>query len=341
MRHLRHVAVLVGGLAGSSIGAAVTAAGCSSNGSTSSEQDSGPDVTTDAHPDVQQSDVQADVPTQDVQTVDVVEAGTSDADAGDPIGAFLVAQATALCAKLEACCAKELPGATIDGGACIASVIPYGYSGTATGTGQAQSTGKLAFDSTKASACLSEINAIDCTGNIITTQQEQQIISNCSGAITGTKTAGASCFVPIECSPGMFCDTPSDGGAGQCAPLRGDGGSCGDFGDMPAVPDYALSNYACSYKGLGDTQFRCDNADPVTGLPYPGGPAVWVCRPDSPEGGPCNKSVDCTTGICDPGAPGYPYNPPDGAAQTTGNVYKCATSAPFVYLNNCRALTGQ
>jgi hypothetical protein len=346
MKHLRHVAILAAGLAGTSIAAAVTAAGCSSNGSTA-QQDSGSDVTSDAHPDVQQNDVQAqDVQSQDVKASDVLDAGAPDGDAQDPISAFQVQLATTFCAKAQACCTSLMPaGTTWDTAKCINVNVGVGYQASLLGVGPvlgSDASAELHYDPAKAQACLADLNAIDCSANVVTTAQQKQLYADCFAAVTGSLASGATCTQAVECGAGLFCDTAGDGGPaiGTCQPLRADGGPCGDFGDIPlGTPlhyDYTKGEEACSYRRTGTSGLRCDNADPTTGADYDGGPAVWVCRPQFPEGGSCNLKQDCQSLLCDPGTPGYEYDPPDGGPVSPGGtVFQCSNSMPFEYKNDC------
>jgi hypothetical protein len=299
--------------------------------------------------DVQGNDVLGDV-VADVQTHDVVDAGGPDVDSSAAIPPFLTSLATAFCAKVKACCANEMPtGTTFDTNGCIAVNTPVGYQGTALGMADIQEAGvPLKFDPAKAAACLADINAIDCTANALTTAQQIAILTDCTDAISGEYSAGTPCVASIECGSGMFCKTPApgtlgpDGGpvAGTCTALRGAGGPCGDFGDIsqggPNGYDYGLSEEACSYRRTGNTQLACYNYLLDGTGDIDGGPAAWTCQPAGQATALCNVNQDCTTMLCDPGAPGYPYYGADGGLVAAGGTnFKCANSMPFAYPNAC------
>jgi hypothetical protein len=176
----------------------------------------------------------------------------------------------------------------------------------------------------------------------MTSQQHIAIITDCTAAVTGNFAAGTTCSDSIECASGQFCNTAFDSGVGKCAPLRGDGGACGDFGDIPTTAcatsqlcDYGLSEEACSYRRTGNTGLRCNNADPSTGGPIDGGPAAWTCMPAGGLDAGCNYNQDCTSTLCDPGPPGFPYVATDGAVVTGGTTYLCVNSITFAYANGC------
>jgi hypothetical protein len=333
MRNLRNVLVVLGTVAGGTGAFAVSAVGCSSSSHESS--DSGPDVTTDSHFDVQidtSPEAQADA------QGDVVDSGQPDVDSGAAIPPFLTEVATAFCAKLEACCKTNIDSGTFDTASCIAINTPVGYEGTALGAAALLEAGVLTYDPTKAAACLNDINAIDCTGDLITAQQQNAILTDCTAAVYGSLGSGAPCTEAIECASGLFCDLPLDGGVtGACAPLRGDGGACGNFGDIVVNYDFGQSEEACSYRRTGNTGLRCNNEDPNTGNDIDGGPAAWTCEPAGAVGAGCNFNQDCTTQLCDPGAPGYPYIEPDGSIVAGGVTYTCSNSIPFTYYNSCLA----
>ena len=333
MRNLRRVLVVLGGVVGCASTGAVAEVGCGGDDTHALPIEAGSDVTT-------MDTFRPDVQVNETSTQDVVDSGVADVDAAVAIPPFLTEVATAFCNKVAACCAAQLPdGAAFDSAACIAVNTGVGYQGTALGAGVLLGAGTLSYDSAKAAACLNDINAIDCTGNVITTTQQKTILTDCTAAVFGTFAAGATCTESVECAAGMFCATASDGGpaVGTCVPLRGDGGACGDFGDIPLETDYGLSEEACSYRRTGNTGLRCDNADPNTGAVYDGGPAVWTCKPAADIDGGCNFDQDCTSGLCDPGPPGYPFVEPEGGVVAGGVKYLCAGSVPFAYPNACLA----
>jgi hypothetical protein len=255
-------------------------------------------------------------------------------DAG-PIPAFLTQVTATLCTKLQTCCAGPLEGGTFNMAQCTASLAATGYAGMNFGAAYALEAGVLTYDPARAASCLTDINAIDCTSNVITSAQQQAILTDCVAAVQGSLSGDAGCLYSVECAPGTFCATPpTAGGPGTCVPLRGDGGACGNFGSLANTYDYGLGEEACSFRRTGNTGLFCYQRDLTTGMDIDGGPAAWSCTPANAVGTGCNVDQECASGLCDPGPPGFGYTYPDGSV-TFGMVYQCAASTPFTYLNTC------
>jgi hypothetical protein len=295
----------------------------------------GADSTVDAPPDSPPPvDSQSPETGGDSGTDAPPDTGVPDVEAGSPIPAFLNQVTSTLCTKLQTCCAGPLEGGTFNMSLCTTSLTATGYEGMNVGAAYALEAGVLTYDPARAAACVNDINAIDCVSNVITSAQQLAILSDCVAAVSGSLAGDAGCFYSIECAPGTFCDTPSDaGGPGTCAPLRGDGGACGNFGTLANTYDYGLGEEACSFRRTGNTGLFCYERDLITGADIDGGPAAWACRPAGAAGG-CNVDQECASGLCDPGPPGFGYTAPDGAV-SFGSVYQCANSTPFTYLNTC------
>jgi hypothetical protein len=335
MKDSRKLLVL-GGILICGAASALLAGGCGGDDTTPPAGDGGPDSTTDGNPpDSTQGDTQGDVTQGDTQTGDVVGNDGPVGDAGDAapeaspgdgaaLAAFPGLVAQALCQKVSDCCFGP-DAAAFDRAGCIASATPEGYANTLHGAGPflgPDGGGVLAFNQASATACIQDINSIDCTANELTTAVQTSILRDCVAAVYGTLGAGASCMATIECSPGFFCDLPLDGGpTGSCTALAGDGGSC-YFGNQQGGESFGQSEEACSFRRNGLSGLRCNNADPNTGNLYDGGPMTWTCAPQGALGAGCNYNQDCTTQLCDPGLP-------DAA------LYQCVNSETFIYPYLC------
>jgi hypothetical protein len=306
--------------------AALLAGGCGGGDNGAPSGDGGADSTSDANvPDSTQGDTQGDVPQGDTQTGDAVGDAGGDAQPeaspgdGAALAAFPGLVAKALCQKVADCCFGP-DASAFDRAGCIASSTPEGYANTLHGVLPFlnSDSGVLAFNQASATACIQDINSIDCTANELTTAVQLSILRDCVAAVYGTLGAGAPCTAAIECSPGLFCNVPLDGGAtGSCAALVGDGGSCNVGGQM----DFGQSEEACSFRRNGLTGLRCNNADPNTGALYDGGPNNWTCAPQVAVGSGCNYNQDCVTQLCDLG--------PDAG------LFQCASTEVFVYPYAC------
>jgi hypothetical protein len=247
------------------------------------------------------------------------DAGPIIADAGDAgegglnINSFPGLVASALCNRLENCCPAPAAGQIFNMNSCISLDLSFGYAGSSEGQSFI-SGGHVAFDATKAQSCLSQIAAIDCTANLLTSAQQQSILAACYGALSGTQQIGQPCSDAIECAPGAFCE-PQDGGGSVCAALRTTGQPCSDFG----ASGYGESDTACSYRGSGNTGLTCQNSNfsNYTTIPLD----QWVCIAAQSQGAGCFVNVDCSSQICDPGA--------------NFTVNKCANSEPFAYPAAC------
>jgi hypothetical protein len=255
--------------------------------STTPPSDSGPEMeattTTDA-PTGPGEDAEAGAgPTPDGGTGLVDEAGVS---------GFPQQVAAALCGRFADCCVPNLDGGVFDVNACIAANLGLGYQGSSVGATLGDG-GHVVFDGLKAQSCLNQINAIDCSANLRSGLQEQQILSACFGALTGTLAAGAPCTDPIECSPGQFCDPVDGGGGSVCAPLRTTGQSCGDFGPN----GFGSADTACSYRASGNTGLYCKFGT----FPVPFADAgSWLCEPAQGTGANCFNELECQSDLCNP-----------------------------------------
>jgi hypothetical protein len=310
--NLRNALVLLGGVVGASAVSALVVVGCSSGGSSSPSADAGndsptqPDVTTDHY-------VGPDVIVNETGT-DANDGGTGDAEGGMTPGDFLTASAIAFCNQFQKCC-----GATsFNKNACISAFIDIGLDNTGVNAQAQYLTSAVTVDQTKAQSCIADINAIDCTANIVTSAQWKKVLSDCVGGLVGTLGTGAACTAPVQCNSSSFCDLPLDGGTtGTCQPLRGVGAPCGDFGGQTV----GQSDEACSYRRSGSNGQFCFNTDLNLGTPIDGGPAAWTCQNAVGLDAGCIEDINCTTSICD--------------LDINGGT--CTNQSPFIYSFECTA----
>lgn len=305
MSTLPRYAVVLAGAIGWGAAGAFFASGCGSG-------DNGPGPTAEGGSDSTTDVSQSETGTGDAMfdgTVDSAppdsgdsgpgEAGPTDAaDAGDVItppdaaalAAFPGQVANAFCRQIGTCCFGA-DASAFDLTTCAAQVLPSGYAQTLRGAIGLVDSGLLILDPVKAQACLSDLAAIDCTANVLTAQTNLSTIRDCTAALTGSLGMDASCPASIACAPNLYCNTPSDGGLGNCVPQAGDGGSC-DYGSA------ATSELACSPRGTGINGLRCVNRSLVS--PYTLFDAsTWTCGPTLDAGSGCYVGQDCASGICD------------------------------------------
>jgi hypothetical protein len=232
---------------------------------------------------------------------------------------FPMQVAQAICSRIAACCFGQPDASVFNNALCLQAALPIGYQGSNEGTSLLQADGgdsNITFNPAAASKCLQEINAIDCTTNVLTSAQQAALVTDCFAALSGTVAAGSPCQDSIECAPGTYCQPPADGGAGAaCASLREAGAPCGDYAGATAF----ASEQACSYRGSGNTNFFCHNEDLNTGNPLDAG--TWTCMPGQPLDGGCNMDLECASKLCDPG-PNF-------------DKYQCVNSLPFAYMGAC------
>lgn len=293
MKNLRLVAVVSVSCA---FVAAVPLAACSDDTSVTPTTDAG---TTDG-PTPGDSALDTNVP--DAPPDSPPDTGT--ADAGLTIANFADTVADRMCSALARCCFGNAnpPDGGADGGSfdrakCQTVYSDLGFENSSNGhalfTG-----GKVTLDKQKGADCLAKIDALAC---MLSGPALQDIRTACFAALSGTATAGQACNQSVECASGLFCNpTQPDGGsfAGTCAPLRTAGQKCGVFTAGKPETTSIKSEEACSYRGGGTPALRCDSLDP-TGQVYTD-PSTWTCKAPVANGQPCNTTVWCASGICDP-----------------------------------------
>jgi hypothetical protein len=168
--------------------------------------------------------------TTDVSQTDASSDGPGEAEAGPPltIGQYQNAVAVAWCTRISECC--QLDPTHFDRERCINSnttglgpdgVLRYyqQYAGVFPTT--------LAFDPIQAARCVELQRNRSCTdANAV---ERRLIYATCMSAAEGTLTQGRSgCRTSLECTGGLFCQRPADGGLGSCVPLAGANQPCND-----------------------------------------------------------------------------------------------------------------
>jgi hypothetical protein len=305
-----------------------------SDSATDAPQDVAQDAPQDAPIDAPQ-DVALDAP-QDAP-IDAPQ-DAPDAAASLTIDTFPAQLAQTLCARQANCCFPSDPS-SFDTNRCVQSRQAFGYANSNLGTASTDllgpgllDGGNVSFNATAAQACLADIEAINCSTNVITTAESVAIYRDCYGAYQGTLAVGSACGGSIECAAGEFCGV-ADGGSGDsgvaraCQTLEGTGGPCGQFATAyndPTEIGPTLGETACSYRASGNTGNFCFFASLTTGGPIAGGPAAWVCSASNAVGTGCNNDIECQTKLCDPGS--------------SDTFYQCVSSMTFLYPNYCAAL---
>lgn len=214
------------------------------------------------------------------------------------VNEFKLQVAAALCSSLARCCfgnANVPDGGAVDGGTyngskCEDLYRDIGFEFSSTGASFVDG-GEAVVDDAKSVACLTTVANLSCS---LTGAEMSAARKTCFEALVGKGATGTKCEAAIECAAGNFCDP--DGGT--CAPLRGDGGACAIFNTGNDEVDSVRSEEACSWRGSGDTQLRCDSYDWTNFVYRPRG--EWRCQPQVQQDAGCNSTVWCKDAICDP-----------------------------------------
>jgi hypothetical protein len=276
-----------------------------------------PDASQDATLDVS-NDTRSDALIDADAGADVTDSGIDAPFDANAIYGFPLQVASAICEQLASCCESidaSPAGEHFDMPTCLSLYLNFGYAGSSTGEAFLDG-GHVAFDPGQAGSCLQQIAAVDCTANLRSSAQEKSIIGACFGAMTGTLEAGAPCKASIECAPGTFCDPASDGG-GACAVLRGDGGSCANFGRV-----FSTASEMCSYRGSGNTGLTCQYGDFTNYMTFADA-ASYTCVPQQPFDAGCFSNDNCQSMLCDPGP--------------STSLFKCESAETFIYGFACES----
>ncbi|MDH5673534.1 MAG: EB domain-containing protein [Myxococcales bacterium] len=125
--------------------------------------------------------------------------------------------------------------------------------------------GEMAFDSTKAAACLRALagDAVDCDADLLAST-----VPDCEGVLNGLLEADAACTRDEQCSAGLICVGNSPQCSGHCATPGEQGTACVDSGDCAST-------------------FGCLDG---------------ICVARSGDGLPCDSDEGCREGLyCTPG----------------------------------------
>jgi hypothetical protein len=296
---------------------------CSSDDTVVSSPDAG------GLPDANEPDT-AQPPVGDAAT----DAPQPEVDAGFNVDTYSDKIADTLCNALTRCCYGDsnVPDdGGVDGGAagsgafersaCLHIYDAIGFENSNAGVNSTKE--NIVVNQAKANECLANINTLACS---LDGAGLKTIRASCFAALEGQLKQGDGCKTSLECGAGLFCDPGLDGGGaadagirGACAPLRGEGGNCSivDTGN-PAADSY-VGEEACSSRGGGDTNLRCDSYydgdmpadDGPIGNPdgYRDDRSTWKCRAQVDNDHICNTSVSCANGICNPSVGYYCESP--------------------------------
>ena len=137
----------------------------------------------------------------------------------------------------------------------------------------------LVFNAAQAEQCVSLIRNRSCAAQTGTAKRE--IYATCITVVQGGFTAGVTgCKTSIECTSGLYCATPTDGGPGTCQPIVASGGACDD-------PN--LNSDRCTYLGVGSATSRhCSTY----------GEAGGTCVAPLGLAEQCNNDEECGSGVC-------------------------------------------
>jgi hypothetical protein len=106
--------------------------------------------------------------------------------------------------------------------------------------------------------------------------------ATCMTAVQGTLTMGMTgCKTSMECTAGLFCSLPGDGGLGTCTAVAGSGGMCRD--------PYSNSD-ECTYLGLTSATSRHCDVNSMT--------PTNTCLAGLPNGMTCFTDQECASSVC-------------------------------------------
>jgi hypothetical protein len=219
----------------------------------------------------------------------VADASSNVADASSGPGsaseieAFQRAQAAAFCGALASACGAPSGWQTEQ---CI-STYAGGFSNVYEDllVPGVKSGGHLAFDATRAAACLDKISHIPMP--VRTATEHRAIRDACDYVIVGTVPRGGSCRANLECTSNDACIGRKDG-VGTCGIIRASQLKC----EFPT--ETKQRSNTCSYHGIGQSGFFCSSTDPNVG----------VCQRQAPVGYACVADFQCTSDLCAPNPAG-------------------------------------
>jgi hypothetical protein len=291
MKHLKRVATFVLASLALTAGGTMALLACSSDSSVTTG-DGGPTPNPPPNP-VTPPPVVPPPPTDGGKDVVVVEAGT--------LEDFIAQNNQATCTRYKECCTAGADAAAFDTAKCLSDFAKAGWDQSLhdiTKPGIADG-GKVVFDPTAASDCLTAVRNMTCTNTPAAEFKNAWV--KCYAAVHGTLGTGSPCTSAAECSTTGYCSFE----AGTCQPLQATNSLCSRQEDPRSAE--------CSYRASGDGQ--CIDDGTGTGTTkcingFPNGTKDcffdWECQSgacnnvdDSGINFQCDTKVDFLFGICD------------------------------------------
>ena len=202
-----------------------------------------------------------------------VETGTT-----VPLTGFPHAVDEAFCQRLQQCCLVS-PSAWQQEGpnGCVTALDESGGALGIANFNSALDSGSVAYNESAAASCLNTLSTINC--GVIQSPAYNSLVSLCFSAMQGTLGIDTSgCVSSLQCKTGEVCALASDGGAGVCVLLSGQGQPCKD----------TTNSTDCTYLGNGTPALYCTKVD--------GGSTE--CQPSKPTNSTCNFNPECQSGLC-------------------------------------------
>jgi hypothetical protein len=194
--------------------------------------------------------------------------------------------------------------------------------------GAAATAGRITYDSSRASACLSATTATNCAALQVSALEGTALgtPSACDTVLAGTAATGDPCLGDADCAGASYCQVTNDGCTGTCASQNADGVSCdadnrcvsGNCGAPPPGPvnvcatlviAYANQGEMCGYDTTTNVETVCAGALVCDGTSN-------VCVTFVPLGGACTPGAyECEAfSYCDASSHTCTANPGVGGA---------------------------
>jgi hypothetical protein len=242
----------------------------------------------------------------------------SSSPVGNPGPSFCQNYIDAVTAKLQQC----------QGGSAAALQALFQTTNICNGITLDLAAGKVVFAENSASACLREIDALDCGSLAASSASPTGYPSDCGRVFQGTVPIGAACY-PLtappaqECVSGSHCvaDTQCpgvcqpDGTSGQACDLTIGGCAAGltctyGYAATPtctALPPDVQVGAPCAGPadcGSANVGLICEGKDgPIDGFVSTSAGVSGTCQ-KPPVSGPCNTASECSSESCSSTAPG-------------------------------------
>ena len=149
---------------------------------------------------------------------------SSNSSAGIPFDQLAAKYAAAACTAYQKCIGPLFP-LLFNGMDCTDLTTQRLNNGTFSLVQQKITAGTIAYDGTKAQACLDAIAGLSCDGLL---QRDQPA---CLAALDGKVALGGNCDLSEECKGSAICKSTSGTCPGQCAPLLTAGQQCSQDSD--------------------------------------------------------------------------------------------------------------